>query len=173
MDKFAPFVVGVIAIGAAVGWLAPGPSEVAPVAPSGGGSDQAKLEVLQDQWLAGEVVLPRGPDGHFYADVAVDGTSALMLVDTGATAVALTAADAEAIGVAWDENEVRPVARGASGDVYGVRVTLDQVQVGDLEARDVAAIVVTDGLDVSLLGQSFLSKVGRVEVVDDKMVLGG
>jgi len=57
--------------------------------------------------------------------------------------------------------------------VYGVPVTLDQVQLGDLEARNVAAIVVTEGLEISLLGQSFLSKIERVEMEQDRMVLGG
>jgi aspartyl protease family protein len=171
--KFAPFVVITIAIGLAVGWLAPGAPDQA--AESSTGSEQessAELAVMQrDQWLAGEVVLPRAEDGHFYADVTVDGSSALMLVDTGATTVALTGEDAEAMGISWSDSDIRPVAKGASGTVYGVPVTLDQVQLGDLEARGVPAIVVPEGLGISLLGQSFLSKVSRVEVTGDEMVL--
>ena len=172
--KFASFVIGTIAVGAAVGWLAPSDPEAAAEAQPGGEAEATKIDVLQrEQWLSGEVVLPRADDGHFYADVTVNGTSARMLVDTGATPVALTADDARAMGLSWSESDVQPVAKGANGVVYGVPVTLDQVQLGDLEARSVAAIVVTEGLEISLLGQSFLSKIERVEMEQDRMVLGG
>lgn len=136
------------------------------------GQDQPKI-MQQDQWLAGETALPRQPDGHFYAGVAIDGQPSRMLVDTGASMVALTGADAEAIGLTWEPGDVRPVARGASGPVYGVSVTLDRVALGDLEARNVAAIIVPEGLGISLLGQSFLSQIGRVEIRDGAMMLGG
>lgn len=119
-----------------------------------------------------DVVLPRAADGHFYAEVVVDSTSTRMLVDTGASVVALTAEDANAIGILWDAAELAPVARGVGGEVDGVRVMLDRVQVGTLEARQVEAVVVPEGLEVSLLGQSFLSQVTRVEIDRQKMVLG-
>ena len=176
MNRFAPFVVITIAIGAAVGWLSPGSPEVVPAAAAGTADDaeSAQLQALQEeQWLTGEFAIPRADDGHFYADVSVDGTSALMLVDTGATTVALTGEDAEAMGLGWNEADVRPVARGANGAVYGVTVTLTSVQVGDFEARDVAAIIVPEGLGISLLGQSFLSRIEKVKLEQDRMVLGG
>ena len=68
-------------------------------------------------WSAGETVLPRAADGHFYADVTINGASVNFLVDTGASMVALTGADARASGLHWDDAEVRDVARGASGPV--------------------------------------------------------
>lgn len=164
--------------GALAGLLAPtlpGDAAVRPAAvasPSVWGQDRPQV-VQQDQWLAGEMALPRQPDGHFYADVAIDGQPARMLVDTGASMVALTGEDAEAIGLTWEPDQVQQVARGASGPVYGVSVTLDRVALGDLEARNVAAIIVPEGLGVSLLGQSFLAQIGRVEIRDGAMVLGG
>ena len=127
----------------------------------------------QDQWFAGEVRLPRQPDGHFYADAAIDGQATRMLVDTGASVVALTGEDAQSVGLNWDPNDVRPVARGASGVVHGVPVTLQHISLDGLEARNVQAIIVPDGLGTSLLGQSFLSRIGRVEIHDGTMVLGG
>jgi aspartyl protease family protein len=86
-------------------------------------------------WNGGEVVLPRDGDGHFYADITIEGVPTRMLVDTGASVIALTGADAESMGVYWEESEVRPVAEGASGAVYGVPVSLDRVQLGDIEVR--------------------------------------
>ena len=168
-------ILFVVAAGAAFGWFAPDMSDGAkPDGASAENETDAQLAVVQQaSWNAGEEVLPRAGDGHFYADVVVDGISAQMLVDTGASMVALTAEDAEAMGVEWNESDVRPVARGASGPVYGVGVTLERVQLGQLEAQNVEAVVVPQGLGISLLGQSFLSKIDRVEMVDDKMVLGG
>lgn len=120
-----------------------------------------------------ELILPRADDGHFYAEVTVDGAHATMLVDTGASVIALTGEDARAIGINWEPGDVRPVARGANGAVHGVHVTLDAVRLGDFEADGVAAIVVPEGLPISLLGQSFLSRIERVQIGPREMMLGG
>ena len=171
--KFASFFVVTVGIAALVGLMAPGQSDVAP-APEA----TAKPDGTRDSGHArrparrgGEEVLDREVDGHFYADVVVDGTSTRMLVDTGASVVALTGEDAEAMGVRWSEDDVMPVARGASGAVYGVPVMIDRMELGSLEARQVEAIVVPEGLGISLLGQSFLSHFDSVEIRGDQMVL--
>jgi aspartyl protease family protein len=171
--KFGSFFVATIAVGALVGWFAPGAAPSSPaVAERDAAAQEGRLEVARtERWSADEVVLERGRNGHFYAEVSSDSGKVMMLVDTGATVVALTANDAAMLGVAWNQNEVRPVARGASGDVYGVPVVLDRIEVDGIEARRVPAVVVPEGLDISLLGQSFLAKVNRVEVTGDRMVL--
>ena len=173
--KFVPFIVGTLMVGALVGWIGPRGHGAAPPSDASGTPEAAaRLEMVKQRaaWNAGEVVLPRSADGHFYADATVEGVSAHMLVDTGASVVALTGEDAEAIGLTWDERDVEPVAEGASGPVYGVRIVLDRIELGDFEARSVEAIVVPYGLGVSLLGQSFLSQVPRVQMEQDRMVLG-
>lgn len=120
----------------------------------------------------GPVSLPRERDGHFYADIEVEGESYRMLVDTGASVVALTGEDAERMGIAWDSAEIEPVAQGASGPVYGVRTRIERMALGPHEASGIAAIVVPEGLAISLLGQTFLGTIGKVEIADDRMVLG-
>ena len=152
--KYTPVLL-VLAAGGLFGWFAPGlsPEGAAPAA-----------EVQPIAQPAESRILPVGGD---------DATSARMLVDTGASMIALTAEDADAIGVPWRSEQTEPVARGAGGIVHGVRIVLDLVQVGGLEARDVEAVVVPEGLAISLLGQSFLSQVARVEIDRQKMVLGG
>jgi aspartyl protease family protein len=173
--KFGPFIAVTLGAGLLVGWLAPSGRELAEArGTTAGEQESAQLDVLQqDEWDGGELALPRADDGHFYADVMVEGGSVNMMVDTGASIVALTGEDADAAGVEWSDDQVQPVARGASGTVYGVPVMLGRVQVGDSEAQQVEAIVVPEGLDVSLLGQSFLSKIERVEIEQDRMLLGG
>lgn len=124
-------------------------------------------------WLAGQTVLERRADGHFYADAGIDGARINFLVDTGASFVALTGQDAAAIGLHWDEADLMVVGRGASGAVRGVPVTIDRMEVGGFEARDVRAAIVPEGLDISLLGQSFLQQISNVEISGDEMKLGG
>jgi aspartyl protease family protein len=172
--RFGAFFVATVAIGGLVGWFAPGAPQPAPAAAPDALAANAKkhLELARSApRRSDEVVLQRDANGHYYAEVATDTGKALMLVDTGATVVALTGNDASMMGVNWSPGDVRPVARGASGDVYGVPVVIDRLEVGGIEARRVQAVVVPEDLDISLLGQSFLSKVNRVEVSGDEMIL--
>lgn len=124
-------------------------------------------------WYAGNHTLNRGFDGHFYAETNVNGANLRMLVDTGASVIALTGSDARAAGLYWDASEVRPIARGASGTVYGVARQLDQVDVGGFTRRNVRAMIVPEGLDISLLGQSYLGQIDSVQIEGNQMVLSG
>lgn len=133
-------------------------------------ADSARTQAVE--WGEG-VVLQRMSDGHFYADVQIDGSTIRMLVDTGASVVALTAADAEALGLEWSEDDVAAVAQGASGPVYGINTQIERMSVGGNEATGVRAIIITEGAGMSLLGQSFLSTLGSVRIAGDSMVLGG
>ncbi|MGB3167005.1 MAG: TIGR02281 family clan AA aspartic protease [Alteraurantiacibacter sp.] len=120
---------------------------------------------------AHSTALDREYDGHFYADTVVDGVPVRMLVDTGASVIALTGQDAAALGLYWGRDEVVPVAQGASGPVYGVTTSLSHVRVGEFEARNVEAMIIPEGLPISLLGQSFLSTVKTVRIEGDRLVL--
>lgn len=121
---------------------------------------------------AGETVLERQGDGHFYADVTVNGRPLTMLVDTGASFIALTAADADALGLTWSENDAVVIGEGASGPVMGIPLRLDSVEVGDLRASGVDGAIIPEGLGISLLGQSFLAQINNVAIRGDRMVLG-
>ena len=124
-------------------------------------------------WYSGSHTLSRDYDGHFYASANVNGRTIRMMVDTGASVIALTGSDARAAGLYWDQSEVQPIGRGASGDVYGVVRSLDVVDIGGFTRRNVRAIVVPEGLDVSLLGQSYLGQIASVEIQGDQMRLSG
>ena len=122
-------------------------------------------------WYAGDLTLQRQFDGHFYADAYVQGVGIHMLVDTGASVIALTAADANAIGLSWNDSDIRPIGQGASGTVYGVQTRLREVEIGGITRRNVDAVIIPQGLSISLLGQSYLAQVGSVEIADDQMIL--
>jgi aspartyl protease family protein len=119
------------------------------------------------------VILDRREDGHFYATADVSGKPVLFLVDTGASIIALTGKDARALGLSWDERELKVVGRGVSGDVYGTDITLDKVAVGDVEFRNLRASIIPEGLDISLLGQNFLGRAKTVSINGDRMTIGG
>ena len=119
---------------------------------------------------AGIMSLARQDDGHFYADAEVNGSPVHFVVDTGASVVALTVADAERAGLNVDEDDFTVVAEGASGPVMGVPVVLRQVTLGSRTATDIPAMVLADG-GQSLLGQNFLAGFDNVSIERDQMVL--
>jgi aspartyl protease family protein len=170
MDLKLP-LAAVLLTGAATGLLLPGLSAVIQPTPPRGLDAPAPAAPTPDAW-AENVVLTREVDGHFYADVTVDGVPLRMLVDTGASVIALTGADAEELNITWDPAQVGPVAQGASGPVEGVKVIIPEITLGDHSARQVQALVIPEGLAVSLLGQSFLSTLGQVQMSGELMVLG-
>ena len=120
---------------------------------------------------SGAVRIERAGDSHFYADTDVDGVRIRMLVDSGASVVALTRRDAEAMGLDVDRLPVTGVARTAGGDVPMRSVMLDSVDVGGIAVRRVQAAVIDADMGVSLLGQSYLSRLDAVSVEGDTMTL--
>ena len=118
----------------------------------------------------GSLELQRNPDGHFYADVQINGATVHMLVDTGATLIALSRDDARYADVATSIGMPGVIGRGADGDVHGEVVRLDRVELGGKTAEKMPAVVLNGGAQ-SLLGQSFLKQFKSVSIKGDKMIL--
>lgn len=139
-----------------------------------GKSPQVAADAPGDQrpdYLTGEFMLQRQADGHFYAAPMINGVEVQTLVDTGASVVALTGDDAQTLGLNWNEDDLGVIAQGASGPIRGVEVRLDTVQLGSFEVHDVPAMIVPEGLPITLLGQSFLSRIPNVEIANGEMNL--
>jgi aspartyl protease family protein len=118
------------------------------------------------------VVVPRDGRGHFEVDARVNGRRIGFMVDTGASVIALTAHDAARLGIHPAPNAFVAEVKTANGTVRGAPTRLDVVEVGKLELRDVAALVLPDqALSDNLLGLSFLSRLRRFEYSDGKLVL--
>jgi len=117
------------------------------------------------------VALPRGPGGHYHADAQINGRSIPVMVDTGATLVALSYEDAQAAGIHVRPDEFRYVSQTANGQARFARVTLDQVRIGNVAVHNVAAAVSQPGkLGTTLLGMSFLGQL-RMEMKNGLLVL--
>ena len=118
------------------------------------------------------VVIVRDGDSHFRTPALINGQSVRMLVDSGATAVVLTEADAASAGIRPAPDAYTGSARTAAGAVPVAPVSIDRLSVGGIEQHDVAAVVVRGGaLPQSLLGQSFLRGVSEVRISGDRMEL--
>lgn len=117
-----------------------------------------------------ETTLEREGNGHFYTHAKVNGELMRFIVDTGASVVALTVEDAERLGLAVDPAKFEVVGEGASGPIRGQNLTLDSVEIEGKRVENVRAVVL-EGSRLSLLGQSYLSRMGEVQMKGDYMVL--
>lgn len=103
------------------------------------------------------IVLPVDSRGHFMTQGAINGRSVNFMLDTGATSVALSLADAQRIGL--DYTKGQPVQiNTANGVTGGWRVKLSSVRVGDVEVYDVDAVVSQQPMPFVLLGNSFIGR---------------
>lgn len=95
--------------------------------------------------------------GHYVVQGQINGGSVQMLLDTGATMIALPAADAQRLGINYKKGRPTRV-NTANGSVPAYLVKLDRVKVGDIEINQVDALVQEQGLPIILLGMSFLNR---------------
>lgn len=119
----------------------------------------------------GEILFRADASGHFNVEALVDGVSVRFLVDTGASDVVLSPADARRIGIDPARLNYSRRYRTANGIVSGAPVTLKSVRVGPIEVRNVAGSVNGAALDTSLLGMSFLERLRGYRVENGALIL--
>ncbi|WP_313445357.1 TIGR02281 family clan AA aspartic protease [Brevundimonas sp.] len=100
----------------------------------------------------------KGADGHYWAEANIDGKAVRVLVDTGASVVALTRADALRLGVDPEPQAFTGMVQTASGVVRAAPVQLKTISVAGARVDRVEALVVEQGLEYSLLGMSYLGR---------------
>ena len=137
-----------------------------------GGLVPGRATIVTDADGSREVVLHKGMDDHFETSVAVNGESVRMLVDTGASRVVLSYEDAVTLGLDPANLAYTQVVLTANGKARAAPVTLAEVAIGPIVRRDVRAMVTEqDKLDQSLLGMSFLSTLGSLQMQTDELRL--
>ena len=115
--------------------------------------------------------IPKAKDGHFWANATVNTRAVRFLVDTGATVVALTPADAQRLGFDAKSLTYDREVTTANGKTYAATVNLSVVGIGQSTVRNVDAMVVRDGLTTSLLGMSYLGRLSRFEATPSSLIL--
>ena len=118
----------------------------------------------------GEIRLPRATDGHYYLTLTVGGTELPFMVDTGASQVVLSLADARRLGIDPASLAFIGEARTANGTVRTASVTLTDVQLGPYRDASLGAVVNEGAMDISLLGMSYLGRY-RIEIDAGQMIL--
>lgn len=107
---------------------------------------------------ASTVVLKRGLDGHYRSEAFINGRKVDVLVDTGATGVAISQSLADQLGL----KSVNAIGvNTANGDSVGYMVRLKSVKIGGIEEQNVSAMIAPNLEGDVLLGMSFL---GRLDV---------
>ena len=135
------------------------------------GASHVASEPTERAEPASATAVPKGPDGHFWAEGAVDGRAVRFLVDTGATAVSLTEADARRLGLDPSALAYDFPVLTAQGRSTAARVTLPYVQVAGARVENVEALVFREGLTTSLLGMTYLGRLSRFEATRGSLVL--
>lgn len=104
-----------------------------------------------------QIILPMGPGGHYTTMGMINGQVTSFLVDTGATSVSISQVEAEKLGLRYMYGK-RIVTQTANGVVPAYQLQLATVRIGDVEVRDVEAIVIPGLMSHVLLGNSFLNR---------------
>jgi aspartyl protease family protein len=118
-----------------------------------------------------QVAVQADRDGHFYVDAEINFRRVRLIVDTGATVVALRESDAAEAGIRLRPADFLHPVQTANGTTNAAEATLDSVVVAEIEVRNVRALVLPDDqLSVSLLGGSFLNGLERFEVTDGTLI---
>ena len=111
------------------------------------------------------------PDGHYYADAFVNSTPVRFLVDTGATAIMLSAEDALRVGLRPAQHEYTRLGNTANGTIKLAPTTLREVRLGGFSAYEIDALVSQAPVHVSLLGMGFLKRLQSWEVRSNQLFL--
>ncbi len=121
-----------------------------------------------------EIRIRKRLDGHFNANVEINGKAIAMIVDTGASTIVLRPEDAAKAGIDVDHLTYSVPVLTANGRTVAARVRLDTVSIGPLDRKNVDALVAKHGaMTQSLLGMSFLSRLRSYEFSGDFLTLRG
>lgn len=116
--------------------------------------------------------IARDSRGHFSTDARIDGQRIGVMVDTGASVLALNESSAARIGVRPRPADYTAQVSTANGTIKGAHTRIARIDVGGIVVRDVDALVLPDAaLSENLLGLSFLSKLKRFEFAGSRLVL--
>ena len=116
--------------------------------------------------------IPMNSRGQFLSTARMNGRKVNVLVDTGATSVAINKSTARRLGIRTVASDFTHNIHTANGVTRGALVEIDRIEVGRISVRNVRALVVQDkSLSGTLLGMSFLSQLRKFEISNQTLVL--
>jgi aspartyl protease family protein len=127
---------------------------------------------LGGQTVAGdETRLRMAPNGHFFADVTLNGLKRRMLIDSGATVTALSERTARAAGIGTDQSVIPVIIQTANGTVRADTGTVGELRLGNIVARDLKVVISPAFGSVDVIGMNFLSKLKSWRVEGRTLIL--
>lgn len=127
---------------------------------------------LDGQHVSGEEVrIPMARDGHFWAEVSINGTERRMLVDSGATVTALSRQTAEQAAVETGASLLPVMMQTANGTVPAETGVIEQLRIGTIEARDLKVVISPALGNLDVLGMNFLSQLDSWRVEENTLIL--
>lgn len=128
--------------------------------------------MLSDQQVSGsETRIRMADDGHFWADVEINGIRRRMLIDSGATTTALSVATATAAGLDPEESPFATVVNTANGAVTARTATARRVVIGSVTATDLGVVTSAAFGDTDVIGMNFLSRLESWRVERGTLIL--
>ena len=110
--------------------------------------------------------------GHFIAEFRLNGRRTDALVDTGATFVAINASTARRIGLKLAAKDFQYMVETANGQTRAASATIESLEIGRIEVKDVQALVLDDeALAGTLIGTSFLNRLGKYQVENGSLLM--
>ena len=131
----------------------------------------ASLGLDRQEVVGDEVRIRMAADGHFWANVTMNGVKRRMLIDSGATVTTLSESTATAASVDRNPDLVPVVLRTANGLVRARTGTIDQLRVGNIKAQDLKVLISPALGDLDVLGMNFLSKLESWRVEGRTLVM--
>jgi aspartyl protease family protein len=134
------------------------------------GIDQS-LGISEQQVSGSTVRIRMSPDGHFWAQVSINGVARTMLIDSGATNTTISANTARAAGIERDSPGVPVEVNTANGTTIAWPAHAKSVSVSTLSMTDLGVDISNKDDDIEMLGMNFLSKLGSWRVEGNTLVL--
>lgn len=125
----------------------------------------------QSVMQTGAIEVPRASDGHFYLTLEVNGVPIRFVVDTGASAIVLSQADAIRAGIETGDLIFSGRANTANGRVETAPTRLDTLSLSGILDENVRVIVNAGDMQGSLLGMSYLNRFSRLQIADGTLIL--
>ena len=127
---------------------------------------------LDHQEVVGdEVRIRMSPDGHFWANVSINGVKRRMLIDSGATITALSEGTASAASVEAEAGLVPVVLRTANGLTPVRTGAVEELRVGSATAKHLKVVVSPALGSLDVLGMNFLSMLASWRVEGRTLVM--
>lgn len=139
----------------------------------------ARLGINDQRVAGGEVRIRMAPDGHFWANVTINGVPRRMLIDSGATVTAISEETATEADVDRGSDLVPVVLQTANGVASARTGSIDRLRVGNIDARNLKVVVSPALGGMNVLGMNFLSDLaswrveGRTLILVPKPARGG